>query len=252
VIENPEPFVMAEEQGCEAATPTIMCNNTNNAGASVTEPLPTVTTGNRNYLMASTIIQYHSETSKNEARGQHIENPIMTVDTANRYGLVFAFIAKHYGGGYTGAGSEANEPIHTVTAIDHNSLVTVNMEMDEPLGTVTTSRKHHTEVLALLTKYCGNSFIKSTDEPLHTITAKGRFAVIKIYGENYVIADICMRMLQPRELFAAMGFPKDYIIDRDASGKPYPKSKQTARCGNAVTPQVPEALVRANLPEYCK
>ena len=72
-----------------------------------------------------------------------------------------------------------------------------------------------------------------------------------IYGDDYVIADIHMRMLQPRELFAAQGFPADYVIDRDAEGRPYPKSKQVARCGNAVTPPVPEALVRANLPEYC-
>ena len=89
------------------------------------------------------------------------------------------------------------------------------------------------------------------DEPLDTITAKDRFAVVMIHGEEYVITDIRMRMLQPRELFNAQGFPKDYVIDTDADGKPYPKSKQVARCGNAVTPPVPAALVRSNLPEYC-
>ena len=78
--------------------------------------------------------------------------------------------------------------------------------------------------------------------------------VIEYLQENeadIIITDIRMRMLQPRELFAAQGFPHDYVIDHDADGHPYPKSKQVARCGNAVTPQVPAALVRANLPEYC-
>ena len=60
-----------------------------------------------------------------------------------------------------------------------------------------------------------------------------------------------MRMLTPRELFNAQGFPPDYIIDRDADGKSYPKSAQVARCGNAVPPPFTEALVRANLPEMC-
>lgn len=72
-----------------------------------------------------------------------------------------------------------------------------------------------------------------------------------IHGEEYIITDIRMRMLQPRELFNAQGFPEDYVIDRDADGNPYPKTKQVARCGNAVTPPVPAALVRANLPEHC-
>ena len=86
---------------------------------------------------------------------------------------------------------------------------------------------------------------------MDTVTARDRFALVTIHGEEYIITDILMRMLQPRELFNAQGFPADYIIDHDADGKPYPKSKQVARCGNAVTPQVPAALVRANLPEYC-
>lgn len=92
---------------------------------------------------------------------------------------------------------------------------------------------------------------KPVTAPLDTITTKDRFALVTIHGEQYVITDIKMRMLTPRELFNAQGFPADYIIDRDDNGRPYPKTKQTARCGNAVTPPVPAALVRANLPEMC-
>ena len=96
-------------------------------------------------------------------------------------------------------------------------------------------------------KYFSTGAAKSVNEPLDTITTKDRFALVTIHGEEYIITDIKMRMLQPRELFNAQGFPEDYIIDRDADGHPYPKTKQVARCGNAVTPQVPAALVKANL-----
>ena len=49
----------------------------------------------------------------------------------------------------------------------------------------------------------------------------------------------------------ANGFPVDYRIERDYTGTVYPKTKQVARCGNAVPPPFATALVRANLPEWC-
>ena len=282
VIDNPEPFIVTVNHGGDGfrgqsineplqtvtakhgygiVTPTIMCNNGNNVGASVESPLPTVTTGNRNFLVAPTLIQYHSETSEEEVRGQEIDKPLMTVDTAPRYALSCAHIMKNYGGGYTGAGSSADAPLDTVTATDHNSLVTAHImtmrnhmcgqPMDEPLGTITAGTTHHLEVQAFLLKYYGNGTANSVDEPLDTVTARDRFALVTIHGEEYIITDIRMRMLQPRELFNAQGFPEDYIIDHDADGKAYPKNKQVERCGNAVTPPVPAAMVRANLPECC-
>ena len=89
-------------------------------------------------------------------------------------------------------------------------------------------------------------------EPLHTITTKDRFGLVEVKGKPYQIYDIGMRMLTPRELFRAQGFPDSYIIDRDADGKLYPRSKQVARCGNAVPPPFAEALTRSNLPEICE
>ena len=68
---------------------------------------------------------------------------------------------------------------------------------------------------------------------------------------SYYVLDIGMRMLEPKELYKAQGFPDDYIIDFDVNGKKYGKSAQVARCGNAVPPPFAEALVRANLPELC-
>lgn len=283
VIDNPEPFIVnvnhagdefrgqsineplgttTAKNGFGIVTPTIMCNNDHNNGTSVTDPLNTVTTGNRHYLVAPSLIQYHTETGATEVRGQALNEPLMTQDTSNRYALSVAHIMKNYAGGYTGSGSAADKPLGTVTAKDHNSLVTAHImtmrnhqdgqQMDEPLSTVTAGGLHHAEVQAFLVKYFSTGAAKIVTEPLDTITTKDRFALVTIHGEDYFITDIRMRMLQPKELFAAQGFPPDYIIDHDADGKPYPKCEQTAKCGNAVTPPVACALVQANLPEFCE
>lgn len=247
-------------------TPTITAIGQTGSQTSRTrpadEPLSTVVSKAEHILVAPTLIQYHSETGKDEVRGQELDKPIMTVDTSPRYALSVAHIMKNYAGGYTGAGSAADAPLDTVTAKDHNALVTAhimtmrnNMDgqpADEPLTTISCSGAHHAEVQAFLVKYFSNGAAKSVDEPLDTVTTRDRFALVTIHGEQYIITDIKMRMLQPRELFNAQGFPRDYVIDHDADGHPYGKSKQVARCGNAVTPPVPAALVRANLPEMCK
>lgn len=285
VIDNPEPFIINYKfdnapKGADEPLSTVTAVNNHYLitptlipigygeregqaprANKVDEPLKTVVTSGKHYLVAPTLIQYHSETAKDEVRGQELTEPLMTQDTSNRYALSVAHIMKNYGGGYNGAGSAADAPLDTVTAKDHNSLVTAhimtmrnNMDgqpVDEPLTTISCSGAHHAEVQALLVKYFSTGAAKSVNEPLDTVTTKDRFALVTIHGEEYIITDIKMRMLQPRELFNAQGFPSDYIIDHDADGHPYVKSKQVARCGNAVTPQVPAALVRANLPEYC-
>lgn len=284
VVENPEPFIVTvnhagdgfrgqdadkplgtvtAKNGYGVVTPYLTKFQQNSVGNDLHNPIDTVMAGAQRFgLIAPTLIQYHSETGKDEVRGQELSEPLMTVDTSPRYALSVAHVMKNYAGGYTGAGSAADAPLGTVTAKDHNSLVTAhimtmrnNMDgqpIDEPLTTVSCSGAHHAEVQAFLVKYFSNGAAKPVDEPLDTVTTKDRFALVTIHGEEYMITDIKMRMLQPRELFSAQGFPSDYIIDHDADGHPYPKSKQVARCGNAVTPPVPAALVRVNLPEYCK
>lgn len=174
------------------------------------------------------LIQYHNEKSSKEVRGQLIDRPLMTTDASNRYGLVTAFVSKYFAGGYQSAGVNVTDPLPTVTAIDHNALIE-----------------------AFLVKYYGQGEGQTHGEPLHTITTKDRFSLVTVREEVYQIADIGMRMLTPRELFRAQGFPNRYIIDHDADGRRYPKSAQVARCGNAVPPPFATALVRANLPEMC-
>ena len=103
---------------------------------------------------------------------------------------------KNYSGGYQGAGSKIDEPLGTVTAKDHNSLVTAhiltlrrNMDgqsADEPLTTISCSGAHHAEVQAFLVKYFSTGAPKPVDEPLDTITTKDRFAVVMIHGEEYM------------------------------------------------------------------
>jgi DNA (cytosine-5)-methyltransferase 1 len=213
-------------------------------------------------LIAPTLLQYHDEQSKRRVRGQSLENPLLTVDAAGRYALVAAFMTKFYSGGHDGKGNDPRrEPLNTILTTDHNAIVASHLTIfrnnsdgqdhREPMNTVMTSAGHFGEVRALLVKYYGQGDAQSVAEPQHTVTAQDRFGLVTVQGEQYAITDIGLRMLTPRELFNAQGFPPDYIIDAGTDGKPITKTAQVARCGNAVPPPFAEALVRANLPELC-
>lgn len=289
VLQNKEPFIVPIGYGeRKGQAPRVH---------DINEPLSTVVGSGKQYLAMPSLIQYHTEQSE-RVRGQGMDEPIMTLDAANRYGLSVAYLAeyfqngrpldvnsplhtsttkdreclcmahmeKFFSGGYTGNGSDANTPLGTVTAVDHNGLVEtfiskfyktgIGQKPDEPLHTVTTSAGHFgivtvkmnrsemnlhhwNEVRELLNAYCGYAI------------AEDEILLLDVNGMMYFISDIGLRMLTPRELYAANGFPTDYIIDHDYTGKAYGKTKQVARCGNAVPPPFAEALVRANLPEMC-
>lgn len=284
VIDNPEPFIIqcnggerrpndirepmptiTGKHGYGIVEPTLApymgTNTTNHPGGNCKDPIHTITTGNQQCLISPTLIQYHSETVKGEVRGQTIEEPIMTVDGSNRYGLVTSFLHKYYDGGYKGAGENIENPLPTVTAWDHNSVVTANLiqmnnhcdgrDMRDPIPTITAGDGHFGEVRAFLIKYYGQGTGQDINEPLDTVTSRDRFGLVTIDGTDYQIVDIGLRMLEPRELYGCQGFPADYIIDHDYTGKTYPRSEQVRRCGNAVCPPIPAAMVRANLPELC-
>lgn len=192
--------------------------------------------------------------------GQSVEEPLGTVMAkADKSQLVLASLAKHYTGV---VGVELTKPLPTVTTVDHNALVTSHLvklrgtcqhgqPVTEPMPTVTAGGLHIGEVRAFLLKYYGTDSTIPCSEPLHTVTTRDRFGLVTVRGEDYQIVDIGMRMLEPHELFAAQGFPADYVIDHDATGKRFTKTAQVARCGNAVCPPLAAALVRANLPEMC-
>jgi len=263
-VDEPVRTIVSKAEQCvieASVTPCIVPNMSDNVPTGANEPLPTVTTGGRNILVTPTLIQYHDEQGKDETRGQSIEKPLLTVDTENRYGVVMSFLSKYYSGGYDGKGNSVTDPLNTVTAIDHNALITSQLtlfrnnsngqDLREPLNTILTSAGHFGEVRALLIKYYGGDDAQDITAPTHTITSKDRLGLVTIRGQQYAITDIGLRMLTPRELFNAQVFPSDYVIDAGALGSPISKAAQVARCGNAVPPPFSEAIVRANLPELC-
>lgn len=189
IIENPEPYIVKDEKAL------------------------------------AFMIQYHSETKKGDSRGQTLTEPIKTLDTSNRYGLVTAFITKFY---KSGIGEPLTEPLHTIT----------------------TSPGHFGLVSAFLVKYYGTDGWNELTEPLATIVTKDRFglvsALVTVNGEKYIISDIFLRMLKPEELKLLQGFPKDYIIDRDYAWHKYPTTEQVARIGNSVVPIMAQKIIEAN------
>jgi DNA (cytosine-5)-methyltransferase 1 len=231
-IDAPLRTICAEVKGGHFAVvaPVITKFRTNDQGTSVEQPLPTVTANS------------------------FIKRP----GGAAPIGLVAAFLAKHYGGNYKGPGAPMTDPAPTVTTVDHNALVTSHLlklrnncdgqDLREPMHTLTTGG-HFGEVRAFLMKYYETAVGQPLDEPLHTITTKHRMGLVMVKGEPYQIVDIGMRMLEPHELYAAQGFPADYIHDRTLTNPKLSKSSQVRMCGNSVCPPVAAALVRANLVE---
>lgn len=224
------------------------------------KPLTTVTSKAEHLLVAPVIARQFGNSVGHAADEP---NGTITAGGGGKSQLCTAFLAKHFGGNYTGAGAAMDAPAHTVTTTDHHALVTSNLiklrgtckdgqPVTQPAPTITAGGLHIGEVRAFLLKYYGNEKEGvSLDESLHTVTTNDRFGLVTVAGVDYQIVDIGMRMLQPHELYAAQGFPSWYIIDQDYRGTKYAKDKQVARCGNAVPPPFAEALVRANLPEMC-
>ena len=235
--------------------------------------LPTVDASNRYALTAAHLTEYYGN-------GQPISigDPMHTVTSHDRDALTTAVLQPIHAGGYHGKGNLPTAPVNTVTSSGGQSLVTAHIaeikgqnrgqSAEQPLRTITagggefgavrvTVTRYEAEdgtdsgrfvnrpygywpeIRALLNKHCGYQL------------AEDEILLLSIGGVWYFLSDIGLRMLMPKELYAAMGFPPDYIIDRDYTGKPYPKTEQVARCGNAVCPPMATAVVRSNLPEWC-
>jgi len=227
--------------------------------------------GIQRYIIDSSdpfIVSYYSaKKSGGDFRGQPLSEPLRTQTTENRFALVNPVIAPfitEHANASNQRNMQANEPLRTICAQvkgGHFALVTSNLvilrngsdgrSLNKPLPTITAGGMHAGEVRAFLMKYYGTGIGQSLNDPLHTVTSKDRYGLVTVKGEKYQIVDIGMRMLQPHELFAAQGFPADYIIGHDFNGKKNTKKSQVARCGNAVPPVFAKHLVRANLPDLC-
>lgn len=276
--------------------PITLSNTGGSVGAPASDPVHTIRTAGGQMLSAAQFIQYHTEQT-DYVRAAGLEQPINTVDAANRYGLATVSLVEYYGNGNP---LDIAEPMHTVTAHDREAIVSahitkyfggvVGADMSLPLPTVTVV-DHNALAAAHVAEFKGQDIGQPAMAPLRTITAGGgqfgevRTQIVRysggqdlkhwpkirqllnehcgyrlaedevilllIGGIAWFIGDITLRMLTPRELYNAMGFPPDYIIDVDYLGRPYAKNKQVARCGNAVCPPMARAMVQANLPEYC-
>lgn len=284
VIKSAKPFI-------------VECNHADDRMRPVHEPLNTITAKYTGGVVSPTLIQYHTEQSDKEVRGQSLRDPLRTVDSSNRYGLAAVHLTQYFSG--SGHYHSVEDPLATITTMEREGVVAAHLtewygnareglDINEPLQTVT-SKDREALTAVHLARFKGKDKGQSVREPLLTITAcDGQFAEIRttvikwdgkqdlgywrevrkllneycgydlaeddilllnICGSWYFIADISLRMLTPRELYNAQGFPIDYIIDRDRYGNKIKRADQVARCGNAVCPPMAEAMVGANLPE---
>lgn len=222
-------------------------------GSSLEEPLRTQTTFNRFGLVVPSIIKHFGG-----ATGSKITRPLPTITSRNiQNQLLMTYLTRPFG---QGTGRPIDVPVPTITpgGMGKTGMVTSHLiklrgtcrhgqDLREPMPTITAGGYHLGEVRAFLIQYNTNSTGQALTEPAHTLTTKDRLGLVTVAGEDYQIVDIGMRMLQPRELYRAQGFPEGYIIDPIYKGKPLTKTAQVRMVGNSVSPHPAEALVRANM-----
>jgi len=220
------------------------------------KPIGTITAKGDAALCVPTLIQTgYGERAGQAPRVPGLDKPLGTIVATQKHALVAAFLAKHYGGV---VGSDVRAPIGTVTSVDHHSLITASMvtidnqssqgghaPVTAPLKTTVTENRHAL-VTAFLTTYYGSDQDTPMADPMHTVTTRDRFGLVTVEGQPYEIADIGLRMLTPRELYRAQGFPDTYLIDHGADGLPLTKTAQVRMCGNSVCPPLARAVVTAN------
>jgi DNA (cytosine-5)-methyltransferase 1 len=281
-VDQPVGTLMTQNHRAIAAAHLVKFRFTDE-GKSLEEPLPTITSGG-NYqrpagaahaMGISTVFMAQMNGGFNTTDAKSIEDPMTTVtNTGSQQQLVAANLV-HLRGNCDAR--DVNDPLHTVSAGGtHHGLVTAFMErqfgasigqgIEEPAPTITAGgggkssvvslrlSPEHEEgalrVAAFLISYYGTENMSGCDKPAPTITTKDRLALVTVMvkGTPYVIVDICLRMLQPAELYRAQGFPANYIIDKGADGKPFTKTQQVHMCGNSVSPPPMAALAKANDP----
>ncbi|RMQ98456.1 C-5 cytosine-specific DNA methylase [Pseudomonas savastanoi pv. glycinea] len=211
-------------------------NTTHAKGAD--EPMTTVTnTGSQQQLVAANLVHL-----RGNCDARDLDDPLHTISAGGtHHGLVSAFMERQFG---ASVGQGLDEPAPTVTAGGggKSSVVSFKLSPEHEEGAL--------RVAAFLISYYGTENMSSCGMPAPTITTKDRLALVTVMvkGTPYVIVDICLRMLQPAELYKAQGFPADYIIDKGADGKPFTKTQQVHMCGNSVSPPPMAALALANDP----
>jgi DNA (cytosine-5)-methyltransferase 1 len=205
---------------------------------SIEDPMTTVTnTGSQQQLVTANLVHLRGNCDARDA-----EDPLYTISAGGtHHGLVTAFMERQFGSS-VGQGVDESAPTITAGGGGKSSLVELQLSPEVEAGAL--------RVAAFLISYYGTENMSPADTPAPTITTKDRLGLVTvtIKGTPYVIVDICLRMLQPAELYKAQGFPADYIISHGADGKPFTKTQQVHMCGNSVSPPPMAALARANDP----
>jgi DNA (cytosine-5)-methyltransferase 1 len=184
-----------------------------------------------------------------------VDEPLGTIVAGGcKHALCTAFLAKHYGGV---VGQTVDKPLGTITSVDHHSLVAAHLttidqqsnmaghaDAATPLSTITHKARHALVAAFLTTYYTGGGTAHPVSGPVPTIVTLARHGLVtvEIDGTTYAIADIRLRMLTPRELATAQGFPADYVLTGT-------QRDQIGRIGNSVCPPIAAALVAANMPQ---
>ncbi|NNB15199.1 DNA cytosine methyltransferase [Pseudomonas fragi] len=208
------------------------------AAKSITDPMTTVTnTGSQQQLVTANLVHL-----RGNCDARDLNDPLHTISAGGtHHGLITAFLERQFG---ASVGQSLDDPAPTITAGGggKSSLIKLQLSPEVEAGAL--------RVAAFLISYYGTENVSDASEPAPTITTRDRLALVTvtIKGTPYVIVDICLRMLQPVELYKAQGFPGDYIISHGADGKPFTKTQQVHMCGNSVSPPPMAALARANDP----
>ena len=272
VLESPVPFIV----------PATHRDGSNRARA-LSEPLPTITTASRGefMLMAPTLVQMgYGERAGQAPRALDLGQPLGTVVAGGlKHGLSTAFMVQANGGFNDTHARDLREPVSTVTTKGSQQQLiaahltalrrhSVGSDMREPAPTVTAGGEHHAlveyqlsqeheagalRVAAFLMRYHGTGGQwADLRDPMTTVTTRDRLALVTVWlkGEPWVVVDICLRMLVPRELYNAQDFPSTYVIDRTSSGKALTKTAQVRMCGNSVSPLPLRKIVAANYRQH--
>ena len=214
------------------------CGFNTTAAKSIEDPMTTVTnTGSQQQLVTANLVHL-----RGNCDARDLNEPLHTISAGGtHHGLMTAFLERQFG---ASVGQGLDDPAPTITAGGggKSSLVELHLSPEVEAGAL--------RVAAFLISYYGTENVSAANEPAPTITTRDRLALVtvSIKGTPYVIVDICLRMLQPAELYKAQGFPGDYIISHGADGKPFTKTQQVHMCGNSVSPPPMAALARSNDP----
>lgn len=284
---EPLRTITAATKGGEFAlmTPVIAKFRGQSHGAPIDGPLPTITAGGECKrpagaahalgLMAPVLVQTgYGERLGQDPRALDLNKPLGTVVAGGvKHAPVVAYLAQQNGGFNETPGHCARRPLSTVTNTgSQQQIVTAHLatlrrnivgtEAAEPLLTVAAGGEHHAVVQSgmadlahglTVEQVAGAKRVTALMREYHGIAKDlcGDFVTVMINGETYVIVDLGLRMLTPRELYKAQGFPESYIIDVGHDGRKFSKSAQVRMVGNSVCPNITKALIQANLPELC-